>query len=102
MSRRTRRAGTTLVELLITLSVMGVIMGVATMAVRRIEAPRPDDPYQIVEDSLRRAVAIGRGTTIKLMVRGLPALVTVNPDGSVVADSALGIERFTGRMPRVR
>ena len=57
MPRLFRRAGTTLVELLITLAVMGVIMSVATMAVRRIEAPRPDDPYHIVQDSLRRAMS---------------------------------------------
>jgi hypothetical protein len=31
------------------------------------------------------------------MVNGRPVFATVNPDGSVVADTAIQVNRFTGR-----
>jgi prepilin-type N-terminal cleavage/methylation domain-containing protein len=97
-----RRRGVTLVELLISLAIMGIMAGVATMAVRRIAAPVPDDPYHIVADSLRRAVETGRPAVVKLVVGGAAAYATVNPDGSVVADTVLHVERFTGRPVHAR
>ena len=86
----------TLVELLIVLAIMAVISAVATMAARRIDTPPPGSPFYIVRDSLRRVVAAGRTATIRVFVGGVPAAATVNPDGSVVADSALGFERLSG------
>ena len=96
------RTAATLIELLVTLALMGVVLGVATLAVRRIDPPPLDDPYYMIRDSLRLAVSTGRSSTIRLLVAGAAAAMTVNPDGSVVGDSVLGIERFTGKAPNGR
>jgi len=90
------------VELLVTLAMMGVILGVSTLAFRRIEKPAPGDPYSILADSQRVAVANGRSVTLRLMVHGIPAEVTVYSDGSILGDSVLGIDRLAGRMPNAR
>jgi prepilin-type N-terminal cleavage/methylation domain-containing protein len=96
------RRGMTLIELLITITIMGIVAGVATMGVRRIQAPRPDNPLVIVGDSLRRAVAEGRAITIRLVVDGHPAAATVNVDGSIVADSVFKADRLAGRTARAQ
>jgi hypothetical protein len=44
----------------------------------------------------------GRPATLQFMVNDHPALATLNPDGSIIADTALHIDRFTGRSTRVR
>jgi prepilin-type N-terminal cleavage/methylation domain-containing protein len=92
----------TLVELLVTLAIMGVILGAATLAYRRIDRPSPSDPYHIVADSLRVAVATGRAITLRFVVDGVSAAATVYPDGSVVSDSILRIDRLAGRAPNAR
>lgn len=92
----------TLIELLVTLAIMGVILGVATLAFRRIEQPSPTDPHRVILDSLRVAVGTGQPFTLRFVVRGVSAVATVFPDGSVVGDSVLGIDRLIGRMPNER
>ncbi len=98
MTRRPRaRAGTTLVELLVVLCILGVIAGVSVMAVRQFEPPAPTDPRAIMADSLRAAVDAPRTIVVRVVQDGRPASATIHPDGSVVGDSALGTDRFTGR-----
>jgi hypothetical protein len=92
----------TLIELLVTLALMGVMLSVVTLAIREIAKPAPGDPYHIVGDSLRAAVATGRPVTLRFVVDGISAAATVFPDGSVVSDSILAIERLSGKTPRVR
>ncbi|MDB4878323.1 MAG: hypothetical protein JWM41_4769 [Gemmatimonadetes bacterium] len=99
--RRPRRA-VTLVELLVTLVVLGVIASVTTLGVRRIERPVLDDPATTVAESLRAAIAEGRSITLVLSVHGAPVLATVIPDGSVIADSALHIDPLTARRTNAR
>jgi prepilin-type N-terminal cleavage/methylation domain-containing protein len=97
-----KRKGMTLLELLVTLAIMGALLGVVTLAVRRIAPPDPDDPYHIVVDSLRAAVVHGQPVTLRFVVQGVAAAATVYPDGSVVGDSLLAIERLTGKTPNGR
>jgi prepilin-type N-terminal cleavage/methylation domain-containing protein len=101
MRIRGRRRGVTLVELVISLAIIGIIAGVATMAVRRVSMPLPDDPYHMMAESLRKAVATGRSAVIRLDFRGVAGFATVNPDGSVVADTIVHVERLTGRPTHV-
>jgi prepilin-type N-terminal cleavage/methylation domain-containing protein len=98
----TRRRGMTLVELLVTLAIMGVLLGVVTLALRRIAQPLREDPYHIVADSLRAAAASGRAISLSFIIRGAAAAATVFPDGSVVSDSVLAIERLSGKLPHAR
>lgn len=101
-SNASNKRGMTLLEFLVTLSIMGVILGVATLAFRRIEERAPNDPYRLVDDSLRHAVSTGVPVTLRFIVNGVSAAATVFPDGSIVGDSALGIDRLIGRTPGVR
>ena len=100
-SHSSGRSGGTLVEVLITVVVLGILASVTTLSLRRFTAPSPDDPGTIVAAILDSVLASGSPRTIQLIVDGMPALVTVNPDGSVLADSLLPFERLTGRDTRV-
>jgi prepilin-type N-terminal cleavage/methylation domain-containing protein len=90
------RRGVTLIELLITMTILGVIAGVTVLAIRRFDPVNPSDPHQIIADSSRVAMETGRTITMRLPVDSSIATVSVRPDGSVIADSILMTERFTG------
>src|ERR1043166_1706812 len=96
----TARVGVTLVELLVTMSILGVLAAVTTMAARRLETPAPNDPAHIVADSLRGAVERGSSPTIGFMLDGRFAAATLNADGSVVADSALRADWLAGSISK--
>lgn len=93
---RTLRTGTTLIELLATLVILGIIAGVTVLAIRRIDRPRPDDSRAIIADTLRGVLASGRPALIRMVTDSGPAWAIVRADGSVVADSVLDVERLTG------
>lgn len=99
---RTPQRGTTLVELLVVLCILGVIAAVTVLAVRRIDRPAPDDPAIVVAESLRAAMDMPRTIVVRLVHDGRPLSATIRPDGSVVGDSALETDRFTGRSLRAR
>ena len=91
-----RRAGVTLVELLLVLALLGVLSAVTTLAVRRTE-PRPaEDPLRVLADSLRHTLSSGRASHVRLLIGGAPVHFHVRPDGSVVADSAVAVDRLSG------
>lgn len=96
MSAIGRRSGVTLIELLVTIALVGMIASVTTLALRRIDGPPPDDPVRMLADSLRVVVATGRAATLHLLVNGEWALATIHPDGSIVADSILPVDRLSG------
>ena len=95
MSRGQR--GSTLIELLIVLSVLGIMASVAVLAARRFDPPPRDDPSVVIAESLRAAVDTPRAIVVRLVRDGVPLSATIRPDGSVVGDTALGVDRFTGR-----
>ena len=96
------RRGGTLIEMLITMTLLGIIAAVTTLAIRRVTPLPTDDPVTIIADTLSAVLTSGRRTTLEFMVDGRPAFATLNPDGSIVADTALHIDRFTGRRFRAR
>jgi prepilin-type N-terminal cleavage/methylation domain-containing protein len=91
------RRGTTLIEMLVTVVLIGILASVATPALRRVAMPPVSDAFTAIAESLDVAIASGRTITLPLSVESRPAFATVGPDGSVVADSALHIDRLTGR-----
>jgi prepilin-type N-terminal cleavage/methylation domain-containing protein len=93
----TRRGGT-LVEMLITMVLLGVIASVATLAIRRVTLPSPSDPMTIIADTMNGVIQSGRPATLQFIINGRPAIATLNPDGSVFADTALHVDRFTGEV----
>jgi prepilin-type N-terminal cleavage/methylation domain-containing protein len=96
MKRMSAQHGFTLIELVITLLLLGFVASVTTLALRKIDETPPEDPVRVLSDSLRRAVADGRAITVRLVVRGAPALATIHPDGSIVADSIANVDRLAG------
>jgi hypothetical protein len=88
--------------MLVSLALLGIIAAVVTPAIRRLTPPPPNDPMTIIADTMVRVMATGRPATLEFTVNARRVLATLNPDGGVVADTALHIERFTGRSTRVR
>lgn len=93
---RVPRSGVTLIELIVTLVLLGIIAGVTVLAIRRIDPPRADDPRTIFADTLRAVLASGRSAVVEIRTDSGPAFGTVRADGSVVADSVLDIDRLSG------
>jgi len=93
----TTRRGTTLIEMLISVVLLGILASVATPALRRAAAPPAGDAFTAVAESLDVAIASGRTITLQLLVESRPAFATVYSDGSVVADSAIHVDRLTAR-----
>jgi len=93
----TPRRGTTLIEMLVSIVLFGIVASVATPALRRAAMPPVNDAFTTIAESLDVAIASGRTITLQLSMDSGLAFATVRPDGSVVADSAIHVDRFTGR-----
>ena len=93
-----RRAGVTLVELMVVLAILGVMAGVAGLAARSLERTDPESlRAAAIADARRQALETRRPVPLAVedgdSVRRMIAL----PDGSVRGDAALGLDPLTGR-----
>jgi prepilin-type N-terminal cleavage/methylation domain-containing protein len=89
------RRGSTLIELLAVLAVMAIVGSVVTLALRA-PPPRDTNADALLADARRRAIRARHPVTIAIPVEGVARFATAFPDGSVAADSTLGIDRLTG------
>ena len=96
------RRGFTLLELLVSITILAITSAIATLVIRRAEQPNPNDPWRILVDSQRAALGSGRDIVVRVLVDERPAYASIRSDGSVVADSMLEIERLSGRHTRAR
>jgi prepilin-type N-terminal cleavage/methylation domain-containing protein len=96
------RRGVTLIELIVSMLLLGLLSSVATLAVRRTVPRRGDDPMADVSDSSLASVAAHRRISFPLVVDGRRAWATVLPDGSVIADSSLHINPLDGHVATAR
>lgn len=95
---RAARAGFTLVELMVVLAVLGVMAGVAGLAARSLERTDPATARAAaVAEARRRALETRRPVALTVQVDGASRRVLALPDGSVRADTALGLDALTGR-----
>ena len=92
----------TLLELIVCVAVLGLMAAVSVLALRRTVPRDPIDPMSIIANTLENVLATGAAATLQFTVNGRPASATINPDGSILADSVLGVDRFTGRSTRAR
>ena len=92
------RAGVTLVELTVTVSLLALVATLAGVAIARQE-PSGEPSIQAQVRSARRD-AIRTGQPVRLVVRSGTATYRISamPDGSVVADTALRFDRATGEV----
>ena len=97
-SGRRTRAGFTLVELMVVLAVLGVMAGVAGLAARSLErTDAASERAAAVADARRRALQTRRPVTLTVQLGERTGRLVALPDGSVHADSALGLDVLTGR-----
>ena len=94
---RSSRSGVTLVELLVVLILLGLMAGIAGIAVSRTpERAIASSVTARVAQARRAALRDGGAVTLTLRIDGRPYDVTAFPNGSVVADSSLNVDRLTG------
>lgn len=91
------RAGTTLLELLVTIAVIAVIATVVVLGFPRPRVAPVDDLPTRVRRARAEAVDSARPVTFTMVVDGRPVDVTAEPDGSVIVDSTARIDHLTGR-----
>jgi prepilin-type N-terminal cleavage/methylation domain-containing protein len=108
-----RRRGVTLLELLVAIVIIGVSTTVILVAWKAQEpeaSASPDDIGSWIADARRRAIATGRSQQVRVRIDdagrvmawtrdvGIGSLrqFVAHPDGSVVADSAIRVERLSG------
>lgn len=93
--------GSTLVELLVVLAIIAVIAGVTGLSFRPAENRAPVTPAEArIADARREAIRSGRAVTVITWADERAITATAHPDGRVVADSTVAIDRFSGRPAR--
>jgi prepilin-type N-terminal cleavage/methylation domain-containing protein len=97
-----QRRGVTLIELVVTIALLAILTAVATLAVRTIQRPPPNDPASMLADSLTAAIGSSHPITVVVLRHGDRAFATANPDGTVTADSVFRTDALTGRPTNVR
>jgi prepilin-type N-terminal cleavage/methylation domain-containing protein len=97
-----RRAGFTLVELMVVLAVLGIMAGVAGLAARSLDDTGPEvERAAAIAGARRRALETRRPVPLTVDTGGGAARLVALPDGSIHGDTALGLDVLTGR-PRAR
>ncbi|HEX8361680.1 MAG TPA: type II secretion system protein [Longimicrobium sp.] len=93
----TARSGSTLLELVVALAVLGITAGVAGVALRATDDPDPAAVRAAQVSAARRSALEARRAVPFILADGGPAGVAL-PDGRVLlADSALDVDPLTGR-----
>jgi prepilin-type N-terminal cleavage/methylation domain-containing protein len=87
----------TLIEVIVVVAIVGVIGSVAALMLPRITMPAANDARRVLTDTRRRALHDGVPRTARLLIDSVAYDVVALPDGSVVADSAVALDRFTAR-----
>jgi prepilin-type N-terminal cleavage/methylation domain-containing protein len=90
------RRGVTLVELLVVLAIMTVMAAVVGLAAPPIHRTDPDVATTRVTAARRAALSSGQPVSITVVSQEHPYAVTAYPDGAIVADSALAVDRLAG------
>jgi prepilin-type N-terminal cleavage/methylation domain-containing protein len=102
MIRPTRRSGMTLIELLVTLAILGIVCSVVVLAFRNPSTRVGDDAISQALQARRLALREGRIITIDIDTPDGPRQVSAFPDGSIVADSTIHIGRIDVVEPKRR
>lgn len=90
------RAGATLLELMVALSILAIAAAVAVPALRR-SAEVPVTERSRIAAARRQALEQGHAVTLTLRDSAGTRLVTAFPDGHVAADTALALDPASGK-----
>jgi prepilin-type N-terminal cleavage/methylation domain-containing protein len=90
------RQGLTLIEMIVTIALFGILSAVATLAMRKDLVPDPGSLAVVTEKVRRQALLLGVTQTAIAFVDSVPANVTAFPDGTVFGDSAVAVNALTG------
>jgi prepilin-type N-terminal cleavage/methylation domain-containing protein len=93
------RAGTTLVELLVVLAVMGIATSIAGLAFHRAHVAPTAASVMLgrIAAARREAIAAGHDVSITVVIDDGLRAVTARADGSVLADSVPALDPLSGR-----
>ena len=91
------RLGMTLIELLVVLVILALVASVVAFAPAAVERAPAGDVEAGIAAARREALRSGAPVTIDIVIDGHPHSVTALPDGSVIADSALDVDRLRGK-----
>jgi prepilin-type N-terminal cleavage/methylation domain-containing protein len=94
-------AGSTLIELIVALAVLGILLAVSTLALRPDGPPDGDSGLRRAAVARERALASGHPVRDTFSVQGRVGFLLALPDGRVVTDTTLHLDPATGR-PRAR
>ena len=93
----TCRAGTTLLELLVVLVVLGVALGVAGVSMHAAPRATPASPRALVADARRRAIETGQPVRLVLRDSAGVYVIRAAADGAVLGAASLDVDWSSGR-----
>jgi prepilin-type N-terminal cleavage/methylation domain-containing protein len=97
------RKGFTLVELMIVLALLAIIAAVSATAFRLLDRSTSQNSNELeIARARHRAIESGRPVTITVRNSTGAHDVLALPDGGVVADSSVHVNRWTGALDRER
>jgi prepilin-type N-terminal cleavage/methylation domain-containing protein len=94
---RRARAGSTLLELVVVLAILGIVAGVVGLSFRGAGQRDADTPRLRIAAARRQALEQRHAVTLYLGAGDSLRALTAFPDGRVVGDSALDVDVLTGR-----
>lgn len=87
-----------LAELMVVIAILGVLVGVTGIAfATRAPVQAADALMARVASARSEAVGSGKPATLQLELSGNVYLVTAFPDGRIVTDAPLQVDRLSGR-----
>ena len=92
---RTRRRGLTLIEVVVAMSILAIGSTIGILALRQPH-DQPDLVSAAVVSARRRAIQSGQPIVSVIRVNDTMRVLAARPDGSIVADPALGVDPLTG------
>jgi prepilin-type N-terminal cleavage/methylation domain-containing protein len=95
--RSASTVGSTLLELIVALAVLGILLAVTTIVLRPEASAGPGGGLQRAARARERALESGHPVGDTFTIAGRAGFLVALPDGRVVADTMLHLDPATGR-----